>query len=366
MSTSDIWLIALVVLVPAIVLWMIFLARSGRPGKPRIVLGIPRALRPGSPDEVLEGPRLERVMVGGLVATAALAVFVPMYWLPEADRQEAFTERQAETSVENGQIIFSEPPPTEEDADPSAFKEHEKGIALSQNCQLCHGPAQAEDPAQLAAGGAAPWQEPLTGQNVSYNAPPLQNVFTRWDEEIVEFTIKRGRPGTPMPAWGTEYGGPMTDQMVEDVIAWLKTLPGNNAPPTDAPGPDGNPVSEGCENPAEEDMMSCGEEIFAVRCAVCHGPEGQGKENEKKTGSIPDPLDDEKTVPVPYWYQGQALWKGDVRHLSEDQHFFTIVNGRRFSFMPAFGEAPPQGTPIPPYPLTDKQIQAVMTYERSL
>jgi mono/diheme cytochrome c family protein len=364
-STSDIWLVALVILVPAIVLWLIFLTRSGRPGKPRVVLGIPRAMRPGQPDEVLEGPRLERIQIGGVVAVLALTVFMPLYWLPEQTRQEAFMEHQEEISVENGQIIFSTPPELEEDADPARFKELEKGIALSQNCQLCHGPAEAEDPTEIAAGGAAPWQEPLTGENVSYNAPPLQNVFTRWDEEIVEFTIKRGRPGTPMPAWGVEYGGPMTDQMVEDVIAWLKTLPGNNAPPTDEAGPDGSPVSEECEKPTNENMLECGEEIFEVRCVVCHGPEGQGREDDRRTGTILDPQTEEQTK-VPYWYQGLALWKGDVKHLDKDQHFFTVVNGRRFQFMPAFGEAPPQGTPIPPYPLNDDQIKAVVEYERTL
>jgi mono/diheme cytochrome c family protein len=365
-STSDIWLVALVILVPAIILWLIFVARSGKPGKARVVLGIPRAMRPGQPDEVLEGPRLERIQVGGVLAVVALTLFIPLYWLPEPDRQEAFAEHQSELAVENGQIIFSEPPVLEEDADPARFKALEKGIALSQNCQSCHGPAEADDPTQLASGGAAPYQEPITGQNVSYRAPPLQNVFTRWDEEIVQFTIERGRPGTPMPAWGVEYGGPMTPQMVEDVMAWLKTLPGNNAPPTDEAGPDGNEISEGCQEPSGGDLLSCGEEIFEVRCAVCHGPEGQGKEDEELNGSIPDPEDDEKTVDVPTWYQGMALWKGDVEHLSEDQHFFTVVNGRRFSFMPAFGEAPPQGTPIPPYPLTDDQIRAVVAYERTL
>jgi len=42
------------------------------------------------------------------------------------------------------------------------------------------------------------------------------------------------------------------------------------------------------------------------------------------------------------------------------------VNGRRFAFMPQFGESPTQGVPLPPYPLTDAQIKAVMEYERGL
>jgi hypothetical protein len=148
-----------------------------------------------------------------------------------------------------------------------------------------------------------------------------------------------------MAAWGVEYGGPMTEQMVGDVIAWLRSLPGNQENPNDA-------ISESCQDPSSTNMESCGEEIFQARCAVCHGPEGSGKEG---LGTTADP-----------WFQGKALWKGDVLSMDERQHFLTIVNGRRFAFMPQFGEAPAQGTPVPTYPLIDTQIQAVMEYERGL
>jgi mono/diheme cytochrome c family protein len=170
-------------------------------------------------------------------------------------------------------------------------------------------------------------------------APPLNNVFTRWDDEIVRFTIERGRPGTPMPAWGVEFGGSMTSQMIDDVINWLETLEDNQQAPAELP--------EGCDDPAETDFMECGQAIFEARCAVCHGPQGQGKEEE------------------PY-YQGMALWRGDVRHLDEAKHEITVVNGRRYAFMPAFGEAPAQGIAIPPFPLTESQIEAVVEYERTL
>jgi mono/diheme cytochrome c family protein len=164
---------------------------------------------------------------------------------------------------------------------------------------------------------------------VSYQAPPLNNVFQRWDEEVIRFTIERGRPGTPMPAWGVQYGGSMTTQMVDDVITWLKTLEGNqNGPP-------------------ELAKDATGQEIFEARCALCHGDNASGKEDV-------------------LWHQGMALWKGDVKHLTEQQHLATIRNGRRFAFMPPFAEAPSQGVPVPTYPLTDEQIEAVMAYERTL
>ena len=92
---------------------------------------------------------------------------------------------------------------------------------------------------------------------------------------MIRFTIERGRPGTPMPAWGVEYGGPMTEQMVTDVIAYLKAeFPGQLGAARGArrcmrqPRFVGQP---GCRS---------GKEIFEARCAVCHGPEGQGKEDD--------------------------------------------------------------------------------------
>jgi len=336
-ESSDVLLVAIIVLVPAALMWGIFIARTGRPGKPpRPRVGIPMALRPAEPDEKLEGPRLERIQVWGVLSTFSLAIFIAGYWLPETQRQDHFVERFQEESVHRGGLIYKDPPVLEEDIDAVAFKALEEEIALGQRCAFCHG--------GNAQGGPVPggFVNPATGERVQYNAPPLENVFQRWDEEVIRFTIERGRPGTPMPAWGVEYGGSMTEQMVTDVMAYLKSeFPANSEPPEE--------LAEVCTDPDAPDDLDCstGQEIFMARCAVCHGDNGEGKEDTP-------------------WYQGMALWKGDVTHLDEDQHMLTIINGRRFAFMPAFGEAPSQGVPVPPYPLTEDQIRAVMEYERSL
>jgi cytochrome c553 len=344
---TNVATVAVLLLVGAVALWGLFLMRNRMEQKPGALLGIPHAMRPGSPDSTLEGPRLERIQIAGVLFTLVLAIFIPVYWLPEANRQAAFQERFDEESLHRGQLIFQEPPALEEDPDPLAYKEEERAISLGMACQNCHGGVDTEEPENSAGGGIAQpaYVDPVTGVEIQYRAPPLQTVFQRWDEEVVRFTIERGRPGTPMAAWGVEYGGPMTEQMVGDVIAWLKSLPGNQENPNDA-------ISESCQDPSSTDLESCGEEIFQARCAVCHGDEGQGKE---ALGTTADP-----------WFQGKALWKGDVLGMDERQHFLTIVNGRRFAFMPQFGEAPAQGTPLPTYPLTDTQIQAVMEYERGL
>lgn len=348
MKTSDILTIAVIVLLPAAALWFIFIARTGtKDPAPR--LGIPKALRPGQPDEVLEGRRLERIMIYGVLSTLALAAFIPAYWLPETGRQEKFQEHQDETSIERGFKVFGAPPLLEEaeQGGPAKFKDVEAAIALGMNCAQCHGPAVEGTPEETwAAGGLAPnrFVDPITGNKVDYVAPPLNTVFTRWDEEVIRFTIERGRPGTPMPAWGVDYGGSMTVQMVDDVMAWIKTLPGNN----EAPGE----ISEDCEDPEPFDLK-CGQEIFTARCAVCHGSEGQGKDDSGEDAEHA-------------WHQGMALWKGKVEHLTTAQHLFTVINGRRFAFMPPFSDAPEQGIPPNPYPLTMHQIRAVVNYERSL
>jgi mono/diheme cytochrome c family protein len=335
-SSSDVLTLALVVIVPAALMWAIFLARSGRPGAaPRPRLGIPQAMRPGQPDEALEGPRLERIMVGGVVATVALAIFVPAYWLPESSRQTSFQERFDEESLHRGELIYAVPPVLPEGAAAAEYKELERSISLGMGCANCHGPE--------AGGGTAQRTDPETGEALTWTAPPLNTVFHRWDEEVVKFTIERGRPGTPMPAWGVEFGGPMTEQMIQDVMAWLKSI--QLDPPE---------LAQACNDPLASDALSCssGKEIFEARCAVCHGDRGQGRE---ATGTQEDPL-----------LPGLALWKGDVKHLDRAMHLFTIRNGRRFAFMPQFAEAPAQGIPIPPYPLTDEQIEAVLEYERTL
>jgi mono/diheme cytochrome c family protein len=313
------------------------------------MLGIPAALRPGQPDEVLEGSRLERLLAAGFVATLAAALFIPLYWLPEKQRQESFTERFSHEAVERGELIYNVAPRIEEGTDPLKYKELEHASALGMGCANCHGGD--------GGGGIAnpPGRDPITGKIVAWVAPPLNTVFQRWDEEVVRFTIERGRPGTPMPTWGQEYGGPMTVQMVDDVMAYIESLQVTQR--------EGTPFVAGEDY--ELDENASGQEIFEARCAVCHGPQGEGKENTRRV-DIPVGNDPEEFPRGAIYYPGLALWRGDVDHLPNNVHLYTIRNGRRFAFMPPFAEAPSQGIPVPPHPLTDEQIEAVMDYERTL
>jgi mono/diheme cytochrome c family protein len=335
-SANEILTIALVLLVPSAALWLIFYLRTRPSAKRRLLSGIPSAMRPGPADEVLETRRLERLHIGGILAVLGLAIFIVAYWLPEAQRQQAFAAKQLDDSIHRGKIIFQPPPELPPNASAAQFKKLEQAISLGMGCANCHGPG--------AEGGQATYTDPATGKKVVWNAPPLNNVFQRWDDDIVRFTIEQGRPGTPMPTWGADYGGPMTEQMISDVMNWLHSLPQNkSAPPK---------LADGCDKPTRSNMMTCGKAIFQARCAVCHGPQGQGK--------------DESGADYAHrWFQGAALWRGKIKHLTRAQQFTTITNGRRYAFMPEWGEAPPQGIPVPPNPLTKDQIRAVETYERN-
>jgi mono/diheme cytochrome c family protein len=55
-------------------------------------------------------------------------------------------------------------------------------------------------------------------------APSLNDIFLRYSVDEIRYWITFGRPGTPMPAWGVEGGGPLTYQQVDELIALIETL----------------------------------------------------------------------------------------------------------------------------------------------
>ena len=146
-------------------------------------------------DEELESSKLNMALFSALGLLAIIAVALPLYWLAEPGRQEGAKEMYAETFIERGLELY------------------ETGA----QCVTCHGGA--------GVGGVTTFiindqNGQFVGQ-VSWNAPALNNVLYRYDEEQVRYILNYGRPGTPMAAWGTPGGGPLTTQQVDDLIAYL-------------------------------------------------------------------------------------------------------------------------------------------------
>jgi mono/diheme cytochrome c family protein len=70
------------------------------------------------------------------------------------------------------------------------------------NCASCHG---------------------VNGEGVTAPALNSQGFLTSTTDEQMAGIIRGGVPGTAMPAWWNEYGGPLTDQQIESVVAYVRS-----------------------------------------------------------------------------------------------------------------------------------------------
>ena len=224
----TVWIIVLLAL-GALAVLVLLLANASR-GR-RAIEDIPPAMRPGYSDEELERRVLERYMGWGIVLTAFFAIFLPLYWMREPARLTAATEAAAVQNFERGEELF---------------------VA---NCALCHG-QNAE------GGGAASTYDPAD----SWPAPNLTTIEKRYEgtppatdiRDYIVNTIRRGRPGTPMPAWGSNYGGPMTDAQIDSITDWILL----------------QQKAEVAEADPAADVT--GEELFQANCMRCHGANLEG------------------------------------------------------------------------------------------
>jgi len=176
-----------------------------RAGRPEVASEIELAAnrKPYFDDEGLEGPRLTRALSTGLVLLAISAIGLPLYWLNEPGRQDGAIETFDEIFVTRGARLFA---PTDDGG---------------MNCAGCHG-------ADGVGGQAPPFT--LTDEDsefvasVTWRAPALNTVLLRFSEEELREILVYGRPGTPMPAWGTDGGGPLTTQQIDELIAYIASI----------------------------------------------------------------------------------------------------------------------------------------------
>lgn len=164
--------------------------------------------RPYFDDEKMEGPRLESAQKAAVGLLLVIVFGMPIYWLKEPGRQTNAVKGFDERAAHRGFVLF-------QPAD-SAIPEGNIGHFA---CGGCHG-AEGE-------GGVTTYT--MTGDDgqprqVKWQVPPLNTVLTRFSEAEVTNVIVYGRANTPMPAWGVAGGGPMNDQQVQDLVAYLKKI----------------------------------------------------------------------------------------------------------------------------------------------
>jgi mono/diheme cytochrome c family protein len=175
----------------AFIVWLTYVLTRG-PAKPRRESAPPN-LEPYLTDDDLESKRLNRVLVAALAASGLLAILMPIYYLGETSRQARAEHMFEDIAIERGHEWFIE------------FQ-----------CVDCHGPR--------GGGGSSSFLEPRSGILTSWMAPSLDDIFHRYEPEQIRHWVTFGRAGTPMPAWGVEGGGPLSEQQVDEIVAYIREI----------------------------------------------------------------------------------------------------------------------------------------------
>ena len=125
-------------------------------------------------------------------------------------------------------------------------------------CAACHGPE---------------------GQGMRYPGMPAFPAVANPDflaivpDALVEATVRSGRPGRRMPAWGESDGGLRPDE-VKAVAAYLRELgrTPREADPLPARWVEGEPRN--------------GQRLYAANCGSCHGAKGEGAEGPSLSNAV--------------------------------------------------------------------------------
>jgi cytochrome c oxidase cbb3-type subunit 3 len=125
---------------------------------------------------------------------------------------------------------------------------------FSENCAVCHGPDG----------------QGRVGAVLSKDWPSLR------PDLLVKSTIENGIPGSPMPAWIQAKGGPLTQDEIDAIVAYIlswETGGPASIPPTATAFP--RPVLSAVPNVVGD--PNNGAVLFDYNCSVCHGSEGRGR-----------------------------------------------------------------------------------------
>lgn len=190
----------------------------------------------------------------GLIFVVVMLIGLTMYAFTEGDRLVSAAEEFNSERVQRGKQLYAV------------------------QCQACHGGD--------GQGGTGP---ALNSKKLLDSTP----------DSVIFSVVRSGVPNTQMPAWSVEYGGPLTDEDVRDIVALIRSW---------------QPTAPEIIQEAFVPDPGRGAVLFASTCAVCHGENGAGTE---QAPTLNDParleaLPDE-------WYRG------------------VIKNGRPAKGMPTWG-----------------------------
>ncbi len=328
-------------------------------------------------DEVFEGPRLDRWLTWALVMMTIVAISVPVYWLGEVGRQEGAIRGFDKRSVDRGEEAYFNTPNT-------------KHGTPALNCQSCHGANGGGGAVKTAVKDYDANGIPLKDaagkelvRPVQWAAPRINDVALRYRKGQLRNVLVYGRAPV-MPAWGVAGGGPSTDQTIDDVIQYLRHLALekneearkiyedkwdelNDADKAFDFALNSLPIRKMRQQETTEALAAArkaktnagksdGQILFEMNCARCHvtgwssgeardassGAFGPSLNKDSLNNRFPNPADQASFIKLgtedtnkPYGTRG--------------------INGWESGGMPYFANV-----------LTDKQISAIVAYERGL
>ncbi len=124
------------------------------------------------------------------------------------------------------------------------------GDLYAQNCAVCHG--------DFGEGGL----NPARADDIIAPISTSEYLKTR-DDATLRAIIAQGQPNFGMSPFGTAYGGPLDEDEVDAVVAFLRAWEAN--PPVELPP----------EVTVPSASISAGQ-VYADVCQQCHGPTGHG------------------------------------------------------------------------------------------
>lgn len=314
--------IAIVVVAATLGLLLVLTFAYGRPRRSQQE-ALPPNFSKGDPDSVLEHSRLGRIGAWGLASAIFITGFFSVYWVIEPFRESQWDAKFLKESIDRGK--------------------HEYEVDAA--CNRCHGPD--------GGGGYA-------STDTTWPAPQLNNEFGRYTRAEIRRIVEQGRPGTPMPAWGIAFGGPLNDQRLDDVMNYLESIQTAD--------------KEGVFPPEMADTEMDGRKVYDTKCKDCHGPDARGQALGKPLPTFYAPdlttsfyrlglkviqerlqakdpalrVDDAKT-------QARARPMNEILTAGEEAARSTIEKGRPNTPMPAWKNR-----------IGPKQIEAVVVYLRSI
>ena len=273
-----------------------------------------------------------RIKTLGIVLISALSLFTAFYWLTDPTRREDAYKTQNAELVAYGEEVFK--------PDDPAFPDRA-------GCAGCHGidgtGGQVRNTDRLAPNlHSKSIYEKLKAQNggsftevrKAGDPPDYVNLVIRFGGVVVS-----GDVNSPMPAWSTEVGGPLTINQIDALTALVETW-----------------ALEAGSKPDEviPDTVEAGQKVFVdAGCGGCHGADLSGAIGPSLLTIGNAPVTDLPT-PIAHLDQLQADYAANARTFLERWIRDSAVN---------YNDGTATGMPVHPEgKVSASALQALITF----